>query len=84
VLLSSPRTEQERTENAGLCVRKLGVRIPALIDGIADRAEYEYTGWPDRRYVIQAGGRVAYKSPPGPFGFAPKKMEAQLQQAIAR
>jgi len=28
-----------------------------------------YTAWPDRLYVIDAEGRIVYKSRPGPFGF---------------
>jgi len=82
VLLYSPRTDAERFENAGQCVRKLGIRIPALIDGIDDRTELEYTGWPERLYVIAPGGRLVYKSEPGPFGFKPKKMETYLCRVL--
>jgi hypothetical protein len=32
-------------------------------------------------YLI-AGGRVLYKSKPGPFGFHPKHLAAALQQAV--
>ncbi len=83
VLLYSPRTDGERFENAGQCVRKLGIRIPALIDGIDDRTEGVYTGWPDRLYVIAAGGRIVYKSGPGPFGFTPQEMETHLRQMVS-
>jgi len=31
--------------------------------------EKAYTGWPDRLYLIDKEGRVAFKSAPGPFGF---------------
>jgi len=82
VLLASPRTDADRFENASQCVRKLGIHIPALIDGIGDGTERSYTGWPDRLYVIGSGGRVLYKSAPGPFGFSPKTMEPQLRQAL--
>ena len=80
VLLYSPRTDADRFENAGQCVRKLGIRIPALIDGIDDRTELAYTGWPERLYVIAPGGRIVYKSAPGPFGFKPKTMETYLSK----
>jgi type I thyroxine 5'-deiodinase len=82
VLLYSPRTDADRFENAGQCVRKLGIRIPALIDGIDDRTELAYTGWPERLYVIAPGGRIVYKSEPGPFGFKPKTMEAHLCKVL--
>lgn len=83
VLLQSPRTDADRFENASQCVRKLGIRIPALIDGIADRTESAYTGWPDRLYVIAPGGRIVYKSEPGPYGFAPKRMETELRAVVS-
>jgi len=82
VLLASPRTEADRSSNASQCVRNLGIRIPAVIDGINDNVERDYTGWPERLYVIVPGGRVVYKSKPGPFGFSPKAMEPYLRQAL--
>jgi len=82
VLLYSPRTDEQRFENAGQCVRRLGIHVPALIDGIDDRVEQAYTGWPERLFVIAPGGRIVYKSAAGPFGFAPKDMEASLRTVL--
>ena len=83
VLLYSPRTDAERFENAGQCVRKLGIRIPALIDGIDDRTEMAYTAWPERLYVIAPRGAIVYKSEPGPFGFKPAEAERALERLLA-
>ncbi len=83
VVFNDPRTFEERTAVAESCVRKLGIRIPALVDDVADSVEAAYTGWPDRLYVIGRDGRVDYKSAPGPYGFEPKTMEAALRSAIA-
>ena len=80
VLFRSPRDEAERESVAGACVRKLGIKFPALIDGIENSVEREYTGWPDRMYLIDRDGRVAYKSQPGPFGFHPADLEAALRR----
>lgn len=33
VLFRSPRTNSKRSETASACVRNLGIRIPALLDG---------------------------------------------------
>jgi thiol-disulfide isomerase/thioredoxin len=78
VLFRSPQDEAERASVAGACVRKLGIKFPALIDSFDNRVESAYTGWPDRLYLIGQGGRILYKSKPGPFGFHP----ADLAQAI--
>ena len=75
VVFASPRTEDERASVAGACVRKLGIEIPAVLDEFGNSTEHAYTGWPDRMYVIDANGRVAYKSKPGPFGFKPEELK---------
>jgi len=83
VLVASARTSDERDGAAHLCVVKLGIRIPALVDDMQDSTERAYTGWPDRLYVIDRAGRVAFKSPAGPFGFHPDEMAKALQSALA-
>jgi type I thyroxine 5'-deiodinase len=82
VLFASPRTDGERNDTASACVRRLGIRMPALVDGIANATERAYTGWPDRLYLIGRGGKVKFKSAPGPFGFDPKGLEQALATAI--
>ena len=82
VLFSSPRDEAERETVAGACVRKLGIKFPALIDGFENRVETAYTGWPDRLYLIAPGGWLLYKSKPGPFGFHPDDLGAAIQKAV--
>ena len=82
VVFANPRNAQERTAVADSCVRNLHIQIPALLDNFRNTTEAAYTGWPDRLYVIDRGGRVAYKSGPGPFGFHPKEMAATLQRLV--
>jgi type I thyroxine 5'-deiodinase len=82
VLFASPKNETERFDVAGACVRKLGIKFPALVDGFDNRVETAYTGWPDRLYLIAAGGRVVYKSKPGPFGFNPSLLAASMKSTV--
>jgi type I thyroxine 5'-deiodinase len=84
VLFTDPKTLDERTQVAGLCVRNLKIDLPAVIDGPDNAAERAYTGWPDRLYVIDRDGRVAYKSAPGPFGFKPAEMALALDRVVGR
>jgi hypothetical protein len=84
VVFTDPKTLLERTEAAESCVRKLGIRIPALVDDVSDAVEAAYTGWPDRLYVIDRTGRVAFKSLPGPFGFKPQSLEEALKKLMAQ
>ena len=78
VLFRNPTTSEERERVASSCVRKLHIAIPALIDSIQNSVEQEYTGWPDRLYLIGVDGQIRYKSEPGPFGFNPKGLAAAL------
>jgi hypothetical protein len=82
VLLASPQTPEERAGDAEMCVVKLAVKLPSLVDGIDNRVERAYTGWPDRLYLIGTDGRVRFKSAPGPFGFSTADLEQALKQTL--
>jgi iodothyronine deiodinase-like protein len=84
VLVATTKTADERYQVAGLCVTKLGIELPALVDGLDNRVERAYTAWPDRLYVIDRSGRVAHKSPAGPFGFKPADGEAALKRILPK
>lgn len=78
MLFASPETDAERAEVAGTCVLRLAIKLPAIIDGVDNRVERAYTGWPDRLYVIGTDGRIRYKSAAGPFGFSTDELEQSL------
>ena len=78
VVFANPATTDDREKVASACVRNLHVAIPALIDSVQNRVEQEYTGWPDRLYLIGTDGRVQLKTEAGPFGFDPKQLASAL------
>jgi hypothetical protein len=80
VIFRNPRVESERTAVAESCVRTLGIRFPAIIDGMSNTVERLYTGWPDRLFLIDRNGRIVYKSTPGPFGFHPGELADALRK----
>lgn len=49
--------------------------IPTMVDDMDDGADRLYAGWPERLYVIDEHGRIAYKGETGPFGFEPEEVE---------
>ncbi len=79
VIFRSPTTETEREQVANSCIRNLHIAFPALIDSMANVVEKEYTGWPDRLYLIGGDGKVVYKSQAGPFGFSPALLQKALE-----
>ncbi len=65
-----------------MCLTKLGIELPALVDRPDNRVERAYAGWPDRLFVIDRNGVVAYKSAAGPFGFKPEQVETALKRIL--
>jgi hypothetical protein len=47
------------------------------------RAEKAFAAWPERIYILGAGGRVLYKGGMGPFEFKPEEAEASLKGILA-
>jgi Iodothyronine deiodinase len=84
VVFASPKNEEERALVAGACVRKLGIKFPAVMDEFGNATEQAYSAWPDRIYLIGRGGSVLYKSRPGPFGFKPQELSAALVQVAGK
>jgi len=60
----------------------LKINIPTLIDGIDNRVGTDYSGMPDRLYLINKAGVVAYKGARGPFGFKPAELEAAIKTEL--
>ena len=56
--------------------------MPLLVDEMDDSTGHAYSGMPDRLYVIDRTGNVAYKSGRGPFGFRVSEMEQALVMAL--
>lgn len=82
ISVATARSFDQRDSAAKMCVIKLSISIPAVVDDIHDTTEIAYTGWPDRLYVIDRAGHIAYKSGPGPYGFSPAGVEKTLQRLV--
>jgi type I thyroxine 5'-deiodinase len=83
VVFASPTNGDERTALANLCVTRLSIELPAVVDHFDDSTDTAYSGWPERLYLVDREGRIAYKSHPGPFGFKPDDLEAAIEQLVA-
>ncbi len=78
IIIKQPTQRQERVEVATTCCQSLAMSMPLLVDDLSDRVGHAYSGMPDRLYVIDRSGRVAYKGGRGPFGFKSGEMEQSL------
>ena len=82
VVFAQPKTIEERAVVAEACVLRLELKMPTLLDDIDDTTDEAYAAAPERLYVIDTSGNVAYQSGMGPWGFDvaawEKAIEAQL------
>lgn len=78
VAFAQPRSPGERQKAAASCCAALKMTMPLLVDTLDDHVGHAYSGMPDRLYVIDRNGRVAYQGGRGPFGFQPGEMEQAL------
>ena len=76
--IHQPTQISQRVGVADRCCQVLEISMPLLVDELDDRVGKVYSGMPDRLYLIDRDGRVAYKSGRGPFGFKPGELEQSL------
>ncbi len=77
-----PRTYEERVKVAGQCIKDLKLSIPCLVDDMENTVQKGYAGWPDRFYVIDEEGKVAFKGAPGHEGFKPSEAEDAMKSLL--
>ena len=82
VVFHQPQTDSERAEVAQSCVLRLSFAMPMLIDGVDDRVDIAYSALPDRLFLIDAEGRLAWRSEMGPWGFDVDSWESAIQEIL--
>jgi tetratricopeptide (TPR) repeat protein len=83
VSLAPARTLTEKQEHAALCLRKLDLGFPAVVDGMDAAAETAYQAWPSRLYLIGLDGKVAFSTRLGELDFHPSELEAAIRAILA-
>lgn len=76
--LPQPTSNEERWDVAQTCRQHLDLDLPFLVDTVDDQAGATYSGMPNRLYLIDREGKVAFKNGRGPFGFKPRELEQAL------
>jgi thiol-disulfide isomerase/thioredoxin/Ca2+-binding EF-hand superfamily protein len=78
ILFAQPTSLEQRCEVADHCQSALKLNATMVVDKIDNAVGTAYAATPDRLYVVDRLGRVAFQSGPGPFGFTPREMEQAL------
>lgn len=66
------------------CVKGMKLTIPFVLDDMQDTANKAYAAWPDRIYLVDVAGKVAYKGGLGPKGFKPDEARIKLQELVGK
>ena len=78
VCYPQPTSLADRVRIANDFVKRFHYAIPMMVDPIENPANQAYAGWPERLYIVDEGGTIAYKGKPGPFGYHPEEVEVWL------
>jgi tetratricopeptide (TPR) repeat protein len=84
ISLSPAGTLPEKEDHATLCLRKLDLHFPAVVDDMDGAAEIAYQAWPSRLYLIGRDGKVAFNTWLGELDFRPAELEAAIREILAR
>jgi hypothetical protein len=84
ILIKDPKSLEERQKVAKEFAAQFKVSIPVCVDTLDDKVEKAYCGWPDRLYVVDAAGKLAYVGGPGPGGFKVRELPDVLDKLLAK
>lgn len=83
IVVKDPTTDTERAEVAGTCVANLNLPFPAVLDKMDNKVGLDYDAWPDRFFLIDPAGVIAWHSAPGPAGFKPDLLRQAIFDLLA-
>lgn len=84
VAVEEPQNDEARQGVAAACAANLRLRMPMVVDGIDNAVASAYGGWPDRLYLVDRAGRIAYQGGEGPFGFKPAELGHAIERELAK
>jgi hypothetical protein len=82
VLIPQHTTLDERLAAARAAVLRLGLTMPVLVDSMDDAVSETFAAWPERIFVIDAEGRIAFAGGPGPWEFDPDAAASALERIL--
>jgi tetratricopeptide (TPR) repeat protein len=81
IVLRAAATVSEQQEHASMCIRKLHIGFPALLDDMSGSAEKAYSAWPSKAYLVDRQGRIVLSTGLSELDFKPDQLEAAIRKA---
>ena len=82
VLFAQPTTMREREANVTACALNLRIEMPVVIDAMDNAVANAYGALPDRLYLVDRGGTIAFQGELGPEGFRPEALAAAIDELL--
>jgi hypothetical protein len=71
VCYAQPKTLEQRMAIANDFTKRFKYPLPFGVDDMSNAAELAYAAWPERIYIIDERGHIAYRGGMGPFNYRP-------------
>jgi len=78
VCYAQPKTLEQRLAIANDFTKRFKFPLPFGIDDMSNAANDAYAAWPERLYVIDESGHIAYRGGMGPFNYDPAEVREWL------
>jgi len=78
VCYAQPKTLEQRVAIANDFTKRFKFPLPFGIDDMSNAANDAYAAWPERIYIIDESGRIAYRGGMGPFNYKPEEAREWL------
>jgi hypothetical protein len=78
VCYTQPKTLEQRVAIANDFTKRFKYALPFGIDDMNNAANDAFAAWPERLYIVDETGKIAYKGGNGPFKYDPKGVRAWL------
>jgi hypothetical protein len=78
VRYAQPKTLAQRVAIANDFTKRFKFPLPFGIDDMTNAANDAYAAWPERLYVIDESGHIAYRGGMGPFNYNPAEVREWL------
>jgi Flp pilus assembly protein TadD/peroxiredoxin len=80
VVIEPAKTMDEKSSHASMCVRKLNIPFPAVVDGMDGKVEADYQAWPSHAYLVDAKGIIRYSTGLTELDFHADELERAIQE----
>jgi type I thyroxine 5'-deiodinase len=78
VCYAQPKNLSDRLAIANDFTKRFNYPVPFGVDGMNNAANDAYAAWPERLYILDENGKIAYRGGMGPFNYNPAEVRSWL------